>query len=297
MCYYVSVIMSTNQINKLEFLGNQRVIDFFNNSFERGFSTQAFGLYGIKHLGKKYLVNLIAQKNECLEGINFFKVKSQEDKRDISIEQIRNWQKMLRLQSVGNRMVIGVIESAEDLSLPASNALLKIIEEPPKNTLLFLTVSNSNSILKTLQSRLLAINFNKTTNGQLLEDLLSLGYDKTKVNTVVDVVNGLPGLAIKLLNNEQLLDSWQKEYNEVEKMINSPLSQRLVWLHKIFEDKKNNNLDAISLLTKVASVVSRQAKTNPTKYAPALSWLVESPRFLSSNVNQRLLFERIILSL
>lgn len=290
--------MSLKQIKKEEFLGNQPVIDFFNHGFEKGFSTQAFGLYGVKHLGKKYLVNLIAKKNNCVEGVNFFKVKPEEDKRDISIEQIRNWQRLLHLQSAGNDFVIGVIESAENLSVPASNALLKIIEEPPKQTLIFLIASNSNSLLKTIQSRLLAIRFNKLTDENLAQDLRLLGYEDGQIKNIITSVNGLPGLAIKLLGDKELQASWQKEYNDIAKMISAPINERLTWLHNLFENKKlNDNFDALELLTKIALVVSHKAKTNPVKFASALSWLVEAPRFLAGNVNQRLLFERIILSL
>lgn len=290
--------MSLKQIKKEEFLGNQPVIDFFNHGFEQGFSTQAFGLYGVKHLGKKYLVNLIAKKNNCVEGVNFFKVKPEEDKRDISIEQIRNWQRLLHLQSAGNDFVIGVIESAENLSVPASNALLKIIEEPPKQTLIFLISSNSNSLLKTIQSRLLAIRFNKLTDENLSQDLRLLGYEDGQIKNIITSVNGLPGLAIKLLGDKELQASWQKEYNDIAKMISAPINERLTWLHNLFENKKlNDNFDALELLTKMAFVVSHKAKTNPVKFASALSWLVEAPRFLAGNVNQRLLFERIILSL
>lgn len=49
------------------------------------------------------------------------------------------------------RMVI--IESAERMTIPAQNALLKVIEEPPANTIFMVLVTNTGGVLPTIQSR------------------------------------------------------------------------------------------------------------------------------------------------
>lgn len=46
-----------------------------------------------------------------------------------------------------------VIENAQVLTVPAQNALLKTLEEPPKNTLLVLTAPTPESLLPTIVSR------------------------------------------------------------------------------------------------------------------------------------------------
>jgi len=46
-----------------------------------------------------------------------------------------------------------VIHQAEHLTLPAQNALLKTLEEPPSHTLLILTTTNRHHLLPTLVSR------------------------------------------------------------------------------------------------------------------------------------------------
>lgn len=52
---------------------------------------------------------------------------------------------------------IFVLLHADNSSLPAQNALLKIIEEPPANTLIILTVNHSRQLLPTIQSRCILV--------------------------------------------------------------------------------------------------------------------------------------------
>ena len=46
-----------------------------------------------------------------------------------------------------------MIDNAENLNLNASNALLKSLEEPPKNTFFFLIHNSGSKILDTIKSR------------------------------------------------------------------------------------------------------------------------------------------------
>ena len=50
-----------------------------------------------------------------------------------------------------------VLMNADHSSLPAQNALLKILEEPPTNTLIILTTSQPEQLLPTIRSRCLAV--------------------------------------------------------------------------------------------------------------------------------------------
>jgi len=50
-----------------------------------------------------------------------------------------------------------VLENADKYSVQSQNALLKIIEEPPKNVIFILTASSKNSLLPTVRSRVCAL--------------------------------------------------------------------------------------------------------------------------------------------
>lgn len=74
-------------------------------------------------------------------------------KTSIGIEQILGWQEKLFLKHYEGTYKISVIEKADALTLPAANALLKVIEEPPERTIIILCAENVEGILPTIRSR------------------------------------------------------------------------------------------------------------------------------------------------
>ena len=79
-------------------------------------------------------------------------------KSQISVAQIRQLIDYLSLSShqVNSRRVI-LISPAETLNLASANALLKMLEEPPANTLFLLVTSQPQRLLPTILSRCQAI--------------------------------------------------------------------------------------------------------------------------------------------
>lgn len=60
-----------------------------------------------------------------------------------------------------NEYRICIIDNIDDFSIDASNSLLKLIEEPPKNSLFLIINHNTSRLLKTIESRSFTLNFNK----------------------------------------------------------------------------------------------------------------------------------------
>ena len=59
----------------------------------------------------------------------------------ISIEDIRELNRKFSLSSTDNSYKVCVVDTTEDLNISAANSLLKILEEPPNNTLFILKFS------------------------------------------------------------------------------------------------------------------------------------------------------------
>jgi DNA polymerase III subunit delta' len=70
----------------------------------------------------------------------------------ISIDQIRELRRSAILKPLEGRQV-AVIAEADKMTIPATNALLKLLEEPPDSLFLILTSSQANSLLPTILSR------------------------------------------------------------------------------------------------------------------------------------------------
>ena len=86
--------------------------------------------------------------------------------QDISVGSIRELIDV-SYHNVGN--VLYVIYNADDLSLTAKNALLKVLEEPPNNSRFLFIVENLDNILYTIRSRSYVMYLDTYTYKQLSE--------------------------------------------------------------------------------------------------------------------------------
>jgi len=123
----------------------------------------------------------------------------------ISIEAIRELQKFLQLKTIGTnpyrRAVL--IEHAQGLTTEAQNAYLKLLEEPPADTLLVLTVDSPRSLLPTILSRLQTITITVPGEAALQQLFAASTKDKTVQTQAYFLSGGLPGLLSALLDDGQ----------------------------------------------------------------------------------------------
>ena len=87
---------------------------------------------------------------------NLLLVDTLSEKKNIDINQIRELINNLNKSSFNNKERFIIIDNIETLNISSTNALLKVLEEPPSNTY-FILINNDRFILPTLKSR--CINF------------------------------------------------------------------------------------------------------------------------------------------
>ena len=73
--------------------------------------------------------------------------------KEIKIEQIRNLSDFMNISTHRQGLRVVVLYPAEALNTPASNALLKTLEEPPPGTVFLLSTNNLDRLLPTILSR------------------------------------------------------------------------------------------------------------------------------------------------
>lgn len=74
----------------------------------------------------------------------------------VTIDQVRDLKRHIFQKPVSQKYKFVLIESAEKLTDEAQNALLKILEEPPRHAILVLEAKNKESLLPTILSRVVA---------------------------------------------------------------------------------------------------------------------------------------------
>lgn len=79
--------------------------------------------------------------------------------RDITIKQIRELGEFMGMTAALSPWRVAVIDSMDELNKEASNALLKMLEEPPPNTLFFLVSHAPGRLLPTIRSRCRMLHF------------------------------------------------------------------------------------------------------------------------------------------
>ena len=74
-------------------------------------------------------------------------------KQNITVDDVRSLKSFFGLSAADGGARVVIIDAADDMTDSAANALLKMLEEPPKNTFLFLISHQPAALLPTLRSR------------------------------------------------------------------------------------------------------------------------------------------------
>jgi len=221
------------------------IYDRLEKSIQDHQSAHAFLLTGYLGIGKADLALKLAttflSENTNLnnkEGIPDCQIiNPDEGKQIISIDQIRALKSFLLLTSLKGKGKVGIINPADAMNRAAANSLLKILEEPPKDTLIILVSESINNLPRTIISRVQVIavktpskettlSWLKTMNNkedweQIIDIFGSrpilferVGYDH--LNHQIELVaNDLENLLKKKVKPSQLANSWKSEDLEI----------------------------------------------------------------------------------
>ena len=134
------------------------------------------------------------------------------EKKNISIEQIRELQNRLHLRSFLNSYKVAVISQAESLSQEAANSLLKILEEPAENTVIILLTNNISIIPKTVISRCQLLKFLPVSDNAIFEYLVNdRQIEKSQAKILAACAYGRPGKAVAYLSDQDALDEYETD--------------------------------------------------------------------------------------
>ena len=87
------------------------------------------------------------------------------------IDDVRALKDAVKLSAARARKKVYIIDEAHMLTLEASNALLKTLEEPPDHVIFILATTNPEKLIETIRSRCLNIVFKKATPDEITRSL------------------------------------------------------------------------------------------------------------------------------
>ena len=198
----------------------------------------AFLIGGKEGVGKKYFSLLLSQlilckeKNEFMpcnacqscklfissNHPDFYTIKMEEGKKKISINQIKELQTNFYESSFLSGNKIFLIEYAEFLSRDAADSLLKILEEPPKNTYFIITSHRAKQLSATIQSRCSEVFISNPGKKEIEDWLRQENTSNENLKLALNLALGHP-LRIKELLDDNILDSRNSFINEISQLI------------------------------------------------------------------------------
>ena len=138
-------------------------------------NAHALLIQGNSGIGRLALAKFLSNVFLGFEEDQEFEIKDEiiispiENKKSVSIDQIRSLKQSLLLTSLKGKGKVGIIYPAEAMTYPAANSLLKILEEPPKDTMIILITESIGKLPKTILSRSQIINCAHPSNEESIE--------------------------------------------------------------------------------------------------------------------------------
>lgn len=224
--------------------------------------------------------------------------KTGKEKRDISVEQVRDFSEKLQLTSHYAQSKVALIDPADALNASGVNALLKTIEEPSRGTFMLLISERPMALAPTLRSRCQRLRFAVPASHSAMT-WLKAEHQLTDADVLAQA-NGAPLRAIELHKSGVLATyrEWERGMQDLAAQKSDPIgmagkigkehaSAFLTWLQQWLVS---------SLKLKLTHASGGSTQTLPS---PAIEQLLretlDGQRRLGGNLNPQMLIESLLI--
>src|SRR5450631_1493422 len=189
-------------------VGHRRLVGLLARSIQRQSLPPSLIFAGPAGIGKRLTATAVAQTLNCLTpntttdaGIDACGVCSScariargvhpdvlviepGDNGSIKIEQIRDAVERTGYRPFEGRRRVVIVDDADALVVPAQNALLKTLEEPPSSSMFILVSSRPDVLLPTVRSRCLHLTFRPLAAPEIAKALMARGHSEPEARAV-----------------------------------------------------------------------------------------------------------------
>jgi DNA polymerase-3 subunit delta' len=202
--------------------GQDRAINILKGYIEQRKLRGSYLFTGQEGIGKKLVAKTLAKAVNCKNGASdscekcapCVKIEKnqhpdvhiiQEDNGQIKIDAIRQMQREINLRPYEARFKVFIIDNAHNLTAEAANSLLKILEEPPADTIIILITDKPALLFRTIISRCKILKFSSLPR-MSLERILKQDYtlDSHAAHFLAYFSEGRIGRALKLKDTQIL---------------------------------------------------------------------------------------------
>ncbi len=214
---------------------------------------------------------------------------------------------------------IFIVPESEKMTEAAQNALLKTIEEPPEYGIIILLTSNIDSLLPTIQSRCMKLDFRPLTMATVERYLIDR-YDATdyRAKTCAVFAQGNLGKAIRYMESEDFEDKKNKtmyllkniktleipdamevlhEIGEKGDEIRDYIDLMILWYRDILVFKATNNINPLIFQGEIHAISAAASSLDYEKIEEILTAFDKAKMRLKANVNFDVAMELMLLTM
>ncbi len=118
----------------------------------------------------------------------------------ITVDEVRRLNRFLGLTATDGGSRVVIVDAADDMNLSAANALLKLLEEPPGNTVLILVSHQPTRLLPTIRSRCRVLRLRELDEADMDLALSEAGIAAGNASGLHALARGSVGEAVRLMN-------------------------------------------------------------------------------------------------
>jgi DNA polymerase-3 subunit gamma/tau len=169
-------------------MGQEHVTRTLVNAIESGKISHAYLFAGSRGTGKTSTAKLLAKALNCVDGPtahpcgkcdscvaisagSSLDVIEMDAASNRGIDDIREIRDKVAFATVEGKYKVYILDEAHMLTKEASNAFLKVLEEPPGHVIFVLCTTEAHKVLPTIQSRCQKFEFRRPDAGMVLEVL------------------------------------------------------------------------------------------------------------------------------
>ncbi len=230
----------------------------------------------------------------------------------IKIEDIRQLKKEIGLRPYEGRRKVFIIDNAHQLGAEASNALLKILEEPPGEVSIILVSAKSALLFKTIVSRCRIIRFYPLARSGLAEILEGdYNLDALTAHFLAYFCEGRLGCGVELkdtdilkeknnvINEFALFSRPNTAWAAIERKdaIRNYLNILASWFRDIYMLKIDLPQTELIHLDRKADLLEAAKRYNFSDLEVIMNFLSDFLRYLEENINPKLLLSNLRMEL
>lgn len=148
------------------------------------------------------------------------------DAKNISVNTVRNMIERMQMSSMSGQWRVVLIDAVDELTVAAENAILKLLEEPPAQTLFLLVTHQLSNVLPTVRSRARVEKMHPLTMSELRELCAKFLGEEQISDEILKLSNGSFGKIAALKSSggdiiyDELLDVLQNKHTSASDIMN-----------------------------------------------------------------------------